>query len=855
MRSPDGHRGFPGRDITPLRIATGVVAVLVGLCMAGPAGSQVRSRLDPQLRSLMARLQEGRALGLSAAKTVEAASAMFPGTRLLPGGERIGVDCFMKLDAGGEAALRAHGLAPRGRMGDIVTITVPEDALELLESIEGIRHVEMARRLKPCLDVSRTNIRATEVHGALAPPYPAVPLGYTGRNVVVGVVDTGVDPLHADFRDDASLTRIEYLWDQTASGTAPDSFSYGVEWTATHINNNIVSERDYSGHGTHVLGILAGDGSDTGNGQPAFKYIGIAPEAPIVAVKTEFLTTNVADGVAYIFQKAGSRDAVVNLSLGTQDGPHDGTSLFDQSLANLLGPGRILVVAAGNEGGSNLHARVSLAGADSAVISFVVPTYTPNPGSSPVNDYLVIDGWYESVNSFSVRVQSPAGHRSREVLSNADSQALCISGSSEGRVYIENNKTANLNGDREIYIEATDGAVGSSCGTPAAGTWKIIAYRKGTVTAPGVIDFWVATAYLGSGGAYPEFVLGASDDYLVGSPASAPGAISVGAFVTKRMWTSVNGPRQYSDVGSGDIGRIASFSSPGPLRDGSIAPIMAAPGMGIAAARSASATVDNNFALLDGKHYINQGTSQAAPHVAGTAALILEAHPHETPAQIITRLSQTALRDAFTGAVPGNLYGYGKLNALDAMTPVLLSAFEAVPGEGTIRLRWVAGGDSRLIGFHVLRGESRDGPFTRLTSALLAGGPEYVYVDAGVAPGLEYWYLLEGITAQGAVERFGPVAAGAGALRFRLGQNGPNPFTARTTIPFALPVAGPARLQVFDLRGRLVRTLLDQTLVPGEGAVEWDGLDEAGRPAPGGIYFYRFSTTAGSETRKMILRR
>jgi len=206
--------------------------------------------------------------------------------------------------------------------------------------------------------------------------------------------------------------------------------------------------------------------------------------------------------------------------------------------------------------------------------------------------------------------------------------------------------------------------------------------------------------------AFPEFEIGNTNEYLVGSPASAPGIISVGAFVSRRMWPALSGPIQYSGLTDADIGKIAGFSSPGPLRTDELAPTISAPGMGIASTRSAVALLDANFNINDGKHTINQGTSQAAPHVAGVVALIFERYPHETTANIRNRLILSATHDEATGDIANNVYGYGKLNAVGAMTfdtPVFLSTFEALPTEGGVALRWLVDGDAPFVGFHLSR--------------------------------------------------------------------------------------------------------------------------------------------------------
>jgi hypothetical protein len=283
--------------------------------------------------------------------------------------------------------------------------------------------------------------------------------------------------------------------------------------------------------------------------------------------------------------------------------------------------------------------------------------------------------------------------------------------------------------------------------------------------------------------------------------------------------------------------------------------------MGIGAARSAAVPNDAGnqpYFLTDLKHMINQGTSQAAPHVAGAVALILERSPHEDPDTIKRRLANTALRDAFTGSEPNNAYGYGKLDAQAALlfdTPVALASFRTLAIDSGIRLEWSTGDGDPAVGFHVARATALAGPFVRVTAEPLTGGPDYRFDDAGLDPGRDYWYQLEAIELDGSLTRFGPYRATPGAPRLQLTQNQPNPFAGRTTIEYSLPAGGPARLRVFDLSGRLVRTLVDGPLAAGAGEVEWDGVTDQGRPAGNGIYFYLLETAGGTVHRKMILNR
>lgn len=161
---------------------------------------------------------------------------------------------------------------------------------------------EGVMNLQPMNDKMRINNNVNAVHGGLAPLNTA----YKGKNVVMGVIDTGIDITHPDFKDSLGNTRILWIWDHTlaAAGNTPQPYNYGQEFSAADINGGLASATDDIGaHGTHVTGIASSSGgTDTA-------FTGVAPEADIISVKLNFnlsdnaWLTSIADAVNYIFKK------------------------------------------------------------------------------------------------------------------------------------------------------------------------------------------------------------------------------------------------------------------------------------------------------------------------------------------------------------------------------------------------------------------------------------------------------------------------------------------------------------------------------------------------------------------------
>ena len=269
---------------------------------------------------------------------------------------------------GSTQTIQDLGVELRTRAGDIYTAAIPLSSLGALTELEEVVRIEGSQTVVPALDQSVPRILADRVWQALVDQNGE---SITGKGVIVGVVDSGVDINHETFKNADGVSRIRWIWDMSDSsgdppqgilcGDPPGSIPCGgTECTTDDLQGNGCIEIDdepYGGHGTHVLGIAAGRGTESG------LYRGVAYDADLIVVKLGGWTTNeLLEGVNYIFTRAGEegKPAVVNLSLSAFRGPRDGSSLLEQYLDALTGPGRIIVAAAGNDGTNAYHGEVFL---------------------------------------------------------------------------------------------------------------------------------------------------------------------------------------------------------------------------------------------------------------------------------------------------------------------------------------------------------------------------------------------------------------------------------------------------------------------------------------------------------------
>lgn len=585
------------------------------------------------------------------------------------------------------SAIQSLGGVVHSTVQDVITVNIPKRAIPDLLKLREITYIEASKPLKLFLNKSAPAIHAPEVNNA-----QETSMRYTGKNVIIGIVDTGIDWRHPAFQNKLQHSRILALWDQslTQSGSffPPSEIqnAYGLECLRSDIGLGNCPSIDEMGHGTHVAGIAGGSKRDS--------YQGIAPEAEFIVVKLASFSSakeqpaggvesfavpsqQLIDAVHYIFKKADSygKPVVVNLSLGANFGAHDGTSLVEQALSHMVKekPGRSIVAAAGNLGSptdkfiSNIHAGAQL---KEATRAFEFMTFSTDAHE------LILELWQngDSALSFGIGVDR---HDQYETTKLAVAGETVKFQSSDGQLHISLDASEDRNPlNQKKHVVIRIGATGENSGSPlSVGFYNFDLIVSGT----GSFDAWL----VGGGGLFSKSegrfhrtgyaYLPGDGRRTLSIPSTSADIICVASYASRDELSSLSStlPTGYPFTKVGDI---SPFSSVGPSSDISMTgpkPEIAAPGEWIISAASHFAVNQfrKNKQPIDwSKSFVAMvGTSMAAPHVTGAVALILERNPALTQSQIQQLLRKNTSTEGLSGPLPDLRWGYGKLDIAKVM--------------------------------------------------------------------------------------------------------------------------------------------------------------------------------------------
>jgi subtilisin family serine protease len=347
------------------------------------------------------------------------------------------------------------------------------------------------------------------------------------------------------------------------------------------------------------------------------------------------------DAIRFIvdFADKAGKPVVINHSHGDNIGPHDGSSLLEVGIDELItGPGKVMVKSAGNEANTQHHAQGDFK--DSKQPHRVEIDVVR--GSTE----LIMDFWYEHAHRLELRIVSPAGEAHR-VGAGVDESFPFLSGNIAS-VFTDEDDAVNQ--DNRIFVLLQHGK------TPSIEPGKWVFELQGTGSWHG----WMQRDSLAN---FATFV---SPEVTISIPGTAKSVISVGAYVNA------------GDMALGRAGELSDVSSCGPTRDGRRAPTLTAPGDEI----TSTMPLPADFGPM-------KGTSMAAPLVAGTTALMLQINKQLTADAVRKILCRTARRDGQTGTVISDKWGHGKLDVRAACKEVAARVRPSAPVQAKLRKRSV----------------------------------------------------------------------------------------------------------------------------------------------------------------------
>lgn len=531
----------------------------------------------------------------------------------------------------------------------IVTGRVPLHRVERLRSQPFVKSMKAATPVRPMLSETLTEIEAKPT------ALPTASQANGGAGTVVGIVDYGGDFGHQNFRKVDGSTRLLSLWDQNGGNMPSSPNGYGKEFTTQEINLALRQADPYGAlgynpknfdtgtgtHGTHVMDIAAGNGRGT-------TFPGVAPEADLMFVnithekdptspddltKSSFgNSVALLEAIRYIFDKAGEKPCVVNVSLGTNGGPHDGTTLVEQAIDSMLKqkPNRAVVLAASNSFDDGIHERGKVTQGGTATLTWQV--------AARLSTEIEMDIWYKSSDRLTVELLGPDGVTLLKVTPGSSDQLLAPNGSVA--IFVANRLDDPNNHDNMVGIYF-------GRGMPAG---KYTVKVHGDTVSDGTFHAWIErdnrfqSQFIPASG-QPD------NSYTIGSVSCGQKLIAVGS---------------YDARASGKP--LSFFSSAGPTRDGRQKPEVSAPGHGVWAAKSNTGTGITS----------KSGTSMAAPAVAGLISLVFAEAKSRNIKLSIDETRQIVIdsvrRIPPAGTAWHDRYGFGRVSAAKAVQAVISKA-------------------------------------------------------------------------------------------------------------------------------------------------------------------------------------
>lgn len=529
-----------------------------------------------------------------------------------------------------------------------VTASIPAQFISQLARQESVLYIDRLRHFRKTMSKVRPDIGADKAQAGTSLDTP-----YDGTGVIVGVIDQGFEYGHIAFQNSAKRWGSN-IKNGTLRSTAPTYDS-----------------TDENGHATHVSNIAIGrkvKGSD---------YHGIAPGAEFLPMASEFSDAAIISQAKAIKTYADNcgKPWVINMSFGSNTGPHDGSTSYDQSMSQFMGKGGIMVAAMGNSGDINYHVGHTFTADNETVYLYMKPDTEYNTDLDIISNILVTKA--DGKQNLTVR---PIILYSGKIYRPTDAQIEKAEAEFSSYINAYSNRQ-NI----ELYANIKDlcKVLGINNASSALLMFEIVGKKGITFHAwvePDYATFASTTRTITSTGQHITTLKG-DTDYSYGDGAvSIPNTISVASYNIATTFKSIDG-NTYSYNSIGAPNALSSFSSKGPnLNEAYVTPTVAAPGGCIISAFSKNSDdfdeegAETVMQVNNGtkKYYygVMSGTSMATPVVTATIALWLQANPELTPQDVAAIMRNSSRHDSYTsGSTPSwdKHWGYGKIDAYEGL--------------------------------------------------------------------------------------------------------------------------------------------------------------------------------------------
>lgn len=653
----------------------------------------------------------------------------------------------------GEVTLRHHGCAIVDNIGDKYIAFIPADKINALSDEKTIVRMEANEMPKPLMDQTPGIVNAERAWQNVD---LQLPQAFTGEGVIAGIVDAGFDFTHPAFLDENGQSRFTWFWDTSAEAVENNMFGRIYDNGADILAAQHTADALHEYHGSHVLGTAAGSGLGDS------RYRGIAYDSELAGALIiigewsdelneqfeEFVLSQIDEDIAldlmvdvelddilllldikYLFDHADAvgKPCVINLSLGSLQLFSTSNSLLREVYNSLVGPGRIIVAAAGNSGQDCLYDT-------KAAVEYFREIKVFKKAAAVME--MICD---ENAADFTVTLKYGAGQSAiwgegnPIVINSADVDQAAIN----GEEWVEDsviNKMVQMTMFKDSYekmrikrVDVGPGKRGYRLETDVCK--ELIPLTNMGLVARFYIEGEPEVEMLCKGGDI-SFITEPGEDryqpYTVSFPSSAERVISVGAMTYRNSFVNINGVDTTSLPNMGNEGELVYYSSCGPTLDQRIKPDVVAPGHNIIAPLNSyfegAYIMDGIYMTaeqmvgglkvasteVNGRDYYmmaSSGTSMATPVVSGVVALWLQAKPDLTPEEIMQVIAETSHMPESAAGVgsksKNTMYGYGLIDAYAGLLKILgiPSAIENISISQPTAVKIKPSGDKVVMSF------------------------------------------------------------------------------------------------------------------------------------------------------------